>query len=80
MNLLYKAAIGHFEAKRDEAIATLEVYLNKAVGIGEHSELLEEITKWSERLANANDSLEALRNSFDQNGAPKPWASPPSQR
>jgi hypothetical protein len=76
MNLLYKAAMGHFQARRDEAIATLEVYFNKSVGIGEHSELLAEITKWTERLSAANDSLEALRNDFDQNGSPKPSGQP----
>jgi hypothetical protein len=68
MNLLRRAAIGHFEAKRDEAIATLEVYFNKTVGIGEHSELLVEINKWTEVLANANDCLEALHGTFNEEG------------
>jgi hypothetical protein len=72
MNLLYKAALGHFEARRDEAIATLEVYFNKSVGIGEHSELLAEINKWTERLSAANDCLEALHGTFDDSGSPKP--------
>ena len=71
MNLLYKAAKAHFEAKRAEAIATLETYFNKAVGIGEHSELLDEIRKWGERLANADDCLDALSRHFDENGQPK---------
>lgn len=71
MNRLQKAAVAHFEAKREEAIATLEVYFQKSVGIGEHSELLEEITKWTERLTNAEDCLESLNNNFDDEGNPK---------
>ncbi len=71
MNQLYKAAITHFQARRDEAIATIEVYFNKTVGIGEHSELLTEINKWSEILANANDCLEALHTTFNDDGRVK---------
>ena len=43
MSKFYKAAISHWEAQRDEAVATLELYFLKAVGIGEHSEMLKEI-------------------------------------
>lgn len=71
MNRLYHAAVGRFQAQRDEAIATLEVYFNKAVGIGEHSELLTEIDKWTQRLANSNDCLEALDRAFNADGSPK---------
>ena len=39
MSHFYKAAISHWEAKRDEAIATLELYFQKSVGIGEHSKI-----------------------------------------
>jgi hypothetical protein len=70
MNLLYDAAIAHFKAKKLEAIATLDIYFNKTVGIGEHSDLLEEITKWTEILANAEDCLESLDADFS-NGSPK---------
>ena len=38
----------------------IEIYLNKSVGIGEHSELPSEIYKWGDRLASAQDSLLAL--------------------
>ena len=43
MSHFYKAAVSHWTAKRDEAIATLELYFLKSVGIGEHSNLLNEI-------------------------------------
>ena len=34
MSKFYKAAISHWEAQRDNAIATLELYFPKSVGIG----------------------------------------------
>jgi hypothetical protein len=71
MNRLRKATVSHFKARRDEAIATLEVYFKKTVGIGEHSDLLDEITKWTEHLANAEDCLESLKRNFDDDGNPK---------
>jgi len=71
MNHLKKAAVAHFGARREEAIATLEVYFQKPVGIGEHSELLAEIAKWTERLTNAEDCLESLARNFDDDGNPK---------
>jgi hypothetical protein len=68
MNLLRKAAISHYAAKRDEALATLEVYFQRPAGIGEHSDLLAEVTKWTEVRANADDCLQALANHFDDDG------------
>ncbi|GIW81647.1 MAG: hypothetical protein KatS3mg105_3454 [Gemmatales bacterium] len=68
MNKLYQAALAHFEAKRNEAIATLDIYFNHSVGIGEHSGLLEEVAKWTETLANADDSIEALKRHFTSQG------------
>jgi len=70
MNRLYDAAVAHYKAKKLEAIATLDIYFNKTVGIGEHSDLLEEITKWTEILANAEDCLDSLDADF-VNGTPK---------
>ena len=49
MSKFYKAAISHWEAQKDEAIATLELYFLKSVGIGEHSEMLAEINKWTHK-------------------------------
>jgi hypothetical protein len=68
MNYLRKSAISHYQAKRDEALATLEVYFQRPAGIGEHSDLLAEITKWTDVLANADDCLQTLANHFDDDG------------
>jgi hypothetical protein len=71
MNRLLAAAKRHYESKRDEAIANLEVYFTKAVGIGEHSDLQEEIRKWTDVLSNSIDGLESLENCFNDDGLPK---------
>tara|TARA_B100000809_G_C15015946_1_gene486675 strand:+ start:462 stop:617 length:156 start_codon:yes stop_codon:yes gene_type:complete len=47
-------------AKKAEAEATLAIYFENPVGIGEHSDLMEETVKWTEILANAIDCLDAL--------------------
>lgn len=61
-NLYYRAAIAHFEAKANEARAVLDTYFNNSVGIGEHSNLLEEIVTWTKCLSEAEESLETLKN------------------
>lgn len=71
MNRLLAAAKRHYEAKRDESIANLEVYFTKAVGIGEHSDLQEEIRRWTDVLSNATDGLEALDRHFGADGNAK---------
>ena len=68
MNALRKAALTHYQAKRDEALAVMEVYFQRPAGIGEHSDLLAEISKWTEVLANADDCLQALTSHFDDEG------------
>ena len=68
MSKFYKAAISHWEAQRDEAVATLELYFLKAVGIGEHSEMLKEINKWTAKLAEAEENLNVLQSYFEDDG------------
>jgi hypothetical protein len=70
-NKLLSATRLHFEAKRLEAIATLDIYFNKAVGIGEHSDLLPEMIKWTDVLAAANDAIENLDRVFNMDGSPR---------
>ena len=59
-NRYMAAAVAHFEGKKLEAEAVLDTYFNNSVGIGEHSDLPAEIYKWVEKLATAEDALEAL--------------------
>ena len=69
MNSYVKAAHAHFTAQQAEAEAVLETYFNNSVGIGEHSDLPEEIYKWVDKLSNAEDALVVLgRFKRQQNG------------
>jgi len=72
VNKLLAATKLHFEAKRLEAIATLDIYFNKTVGIGEHSDLLTEMIKWTDVLAASNDAIENLDHFFNMDGSPSP--------
>ena len=68
MSHFYKAAISHWEAQRDNALATLELYFLKSVGIGEHSKLLEEINEWTHKLSEAEENIEVLKKYFEDDG------------
>ena len=65
---VFKAAISYWTAQRDEAVATLELYFQKSVGIGEHSKILQEINDWTAKLSEANENLESLKTYFDDYG------------
>ena len=58
--LLYKALKTKYEAQIAEAEATLAIYFNNSVGIGEHPQHLEEMDKFVAQLAEAKDKFETL--------------------
>ena len=62
--LLYNALKSRFEAQKAEALATLDVYYRNAAGIGEHPQIVEEMAKQLELLANAEDCLESLKRNY----------------
>jgi hypothetical protein len=66
MDLKVQALKAKYQAEKLEAIATLEVYVKNAVGIGEHPQIVEEMAKLVEQVANANDCMEALDEIFIQ--------------
>jgi response regulator of citrate/malate metabolism len=65
---LFQAALSKYEAQRDEALAVLDVYLKSSVGIGEHSNLLEEVTKWTETLTEAEENIQTIKRHFSGGG------------
>ena len=65
MNKLLQAAIDFYHAQRTEALAHLDLLFNDATAIGEHTDLLSEVKKWTESLSQAEENLETLRNNFD---------------
>ena len=67
MNQLIKAAIDSYQAQRTEALAHLDLLFNDATMIGEHSDLLTEVKKWTESLSQAEENLETLKRNFDFN-------------
>jgi len=67
MNQLIQAAIDSYQAQRTEALAHLDLLFNDATMIGEHSDLLTEVKKWTESLSQAEENLETLKRNFDFN-------------
>ena len=67
MNKLLMAAIDSYQAQKTEALATLDILFNDATAIGEHTDLLTEVKKWTESLAQAEENLETLKRNFDFN-------------
>jgi hypothetical protein len=60
MNLLVKALHDHYVSQISEAVATLNLYLNNSVGIGEHSDILAELKKYMDILDDADGKLNTL--------------------
>jgi hypothetical protein len=58
--LLHEALELKYRAQIAEAKATLSIYFENSVGIGEHPQHLEEMDKLISQLADAQDKLEAL--------------------
>ena len=47
-------------AEKDTAKVNLSILHNKAVGIGEHSDIVSEADKWIKAIADAEDKLSVL--------------------
>tara|TARA_R100000008_G_C3512339_1_gene129467 strand:- start:61 stop:384 length:324 start_codon:yes stop_codon:yes gene_type:complete len=63
--IIYEALKAHFEAQRKKSVATLSVYFNNAAGIGEHPQIIDEMVEQTKLLAEANDCLDTLLNTFE---------------
>tara|TARA_B100001939_G_scaffold251419_1_gene218357 strand:- start:553 stop:756 length:204 start_codon:yes stop_codon:yes gene_type:complete len=50
-----------YEAELASADATIKIYLESSVGIGEHPQHLEEVDKLITKVAEADEKLRALR-------------------
>ena len=64
MNLKIKALRAKYQAQKLEALATLEVYMNNAAGIGEHPQVIEEMDKLVRQVADADSYIETLNQVF----------------
>jgi len=63
--MFYKALTKRYEAEIEECLATLKVYMNKSVGIGEHSDLITELDKYISKLSAAEDNYATLQRHKD---------------
>ena len=55
------ALVAKYEADIAHADATLKIYLEHSVGIGEHPQHIEECDKLVDKIANAKEKLEVLK-------------------
>ena len=64
---MYEALTLKYRSEMAESEATLLVYFNNPVGIGEHPQHLEEMDKFVEKMTNAKDKLEMLETVYKYN-------------
>ena len=57
---LFNAARIKYEAQAEEARAMLDMLFSKTVMVGEHTDILKEVDKWTKILAESLDSIDAL--------------------
>jgi hypothetical protein len=64
---MYEALTLRYRSEMAEAEATLLIYFNNPVGIGEHPQHLEEMDKFVEKMTNAKDKLDMLETVYKYN-------------
>ena len=65
--MMLKAVNAKVKARKAVAEANLQVLLEQAVGIGEHSDLVHEVESFISEIADAEDELEVLAKYIVQN-------------
>jgi hypothetical protein len=58
--LMFNALKSKYQSDLENSLANLKVYFENPTGIGEHSEIMEEMQKLHERVSHANDCLQNL--------------------
>ena len=65
---LLNALYDKYEADISAAHATINIYLNSSVGIGEHPQHLDELDKQLQKIADAEEKLNILEDFGDDDG------------
>ena len=65
---LFNATLAKLSADREESLAVLEMVFNRSVGLGEHTNVVEELPNWSRKLADATGTIQVLSQTFGQQG------------
>ena len=60
-NVLLDALRKRYEAQIAEADATIKIYFENSVGIGEHPQHIDEVDKLIEKISNAEEKLEVIK-------------------
>ena len=63
-DMFIEALTAKYEADIKVAKATINVYMDKSVGIGEHPHFIHEIDKQLELIATAEEKLETLKKHY----------------
>ena len=58
---LIEALEKRYEAQIAEADATIKIYFEQSVGIGEHPQHLDEVDKMLQKIADAEEKLKAIQ-------------------
>ena len=59
---ILKALEEKYQAQISEADATIKIYLENSVGIGEHPQHIDEVDKQLQKIADATEKLKELQN------------------
>lgn len=60
-DVIIKALEDKYNAQISEAEATLKIYMEKPVGIGEHPQHIEECDKLVDKMTNAEEKLQTIQ-------------------
>jgi len=72
MNRFQVALEVKYQAEIEEAIAVLDLYFTKAVGVGEHPDVLSVMDEYVTKLETAKSKLDVLRQLFPQQQQQQP--------
>jgi len=64
--VIIEALKAHYQGEIAKAKANVEVFLENNVGVGEHPDVVETISGEVEKIATAEDNLNALEKHFNQ--------------
>jgi len=66
---LLNALHDKYEAEISAAHATINIYLNSSVGIGEHPQHIDELDKQLQKIVDAEEKLNVLEDFGDHDGS-----------
>ena len=72
--LLYTALVKRYESQIAQAAATLKIYFDSPIGIGEHPQHIDEMDKLLGEIAGAQEKLNVLVDQWDdKHDKPNPF-------